>query len=65
MVGKIPVVGIKSRKGQVRAFAVEATDTKALTGAIRENAAEGSEGYTDQWEGYKGLKGIRAQACQT
>ena len=54
-VGKAPVVGIKSRKGQVRAFAVEATDTKTLTGAIRENVAEGSEVYTDQWEGYKGL----------
>jgi transposase-like protein len=54
-VGKAPVVGIKSREGKVKAFAVAETDTETLTGLIRENIADGSTVYTDQWKAYTGL----------
>ena len=54
-VGKMPVVGIKSRAGQVRAFSVAETNTETLTGAIRENVAAGSAVYTDQYRAYNGL----------
>lgn len=54
-VGKIPVVGIKSRDGQVRAFVVDTTDTPTLTGIIRSNVAPGATLYTDEWASYTGL----------
>ena len=54
-VGKAPVVGIKSRDGMVKVFAVERTDKETLTSTIRENVEKGSTVYTDQFDPYKDL----------
>jgi transposase-like protein len=63
-VGKAPVVGIKSRDGKVKAFAVKETDSATLHGAIRENVAEGSAVYTDQWKAYNGLDDYEHKAVK-
>lgn len=57
-VGKAPVVGFKTRDGQVRAFAVDKTDAQTLQGLIHENVEHGSDLYTDSYRGYNGLKGF-------
>jgi len=54
-VGKTPVVGIKSRDGQVRAFVVEEVNMPTLTGIIRDNVEAGSDVYTDECPSYSGL----------
>ena len=56
--GKAPVVGFKTRDGQVRAFAVEHTDAPTLKRLINENVARGSDLYTDSYRGYHGIRGF-------
>jgi transposase-like protein len=53
--GKIPVVGLKSRCGQVRAFVVDSTGVEILTGIVRDNVEPGSTVYTDEHGGYQDL----------
>lgn len=55
-VGKSPVVGLKSRKGEVRAFPVANVNAGTLSHAIRSNVEAGSAVYTDQLRAYRGLK---------
>lgn len=54
-VGKIPVVGLKERNGNIKAVAVEATNTETLTKMIRSNVESGTKLYTDQYRAYRGL----------
>jgi transposase-like protein len=53
--GKVPVFGMKSRDGEVRAQVVPSVGTEVLHKAIKENVATGSMLYTDQYHGYRGL----------
>jgi transposase-like protein len=55
-VGKVPVFGMMSRTGEIRAFVVENTDKKTLLPLIQKNVRKGSKLYTDEWKSYKGLK---------
>lgn len=56
-VGKIPVFGLKSRSGVVKAFVIESTDRYTLMRAIRGNIEKGSTVYTDTTQPYRGLWG--------
>ena len=51
-VGKTPVVGVKSRKGQVKAFVVKETDANTLTKVITDNVNKNAEICTDEYRGY-------------
>ena len=51
-VGKTPVVGTKSRKGQVKAFVVQETDANTLTKIITDNVNKNAEICTDEYRGY-------------
>jgi len=57
--GKVPVFGMKSRSGEVRAQVVQSVGMVDLHKAIKENVAAGSTLYTDQWVGYRGLHEYR------
>lgn len=61
-VGKQPVMGIRERGGQVRAFPVEDTTKAHLQAAIVENVRRGSRLYTDGHRGYVGLPGYEHEA---
>lgn len=58
VVGKIPVFGLKSRSGEVRAFVIEQTDRRTLFLAIRDNVEKGSTVYTDTARPYSYLRGF-------
>lgn len=53
--GKVQVVGLKSRDGQVRAFAVPDTHIGTLSNIIRSNVEPGTTVYTDEYPNYKNL----------
>lgn len=53
--GKVPVVGIKSRAGQVRAFVVNDTGADTLTAIVCNNIESGTTVYSDEWPAYKNL----------
>ena len=50
-VGKCPVIGLKSRLGDVKSFVIKET----LTTKIRVNVKPNSNIYTDEWKAYKNL----------
>ena len=54
--GKIPIFGMKSREGEVRAQVIENVRATELQPVIQESVAAGSNVYTDSWCGYNGLK---------
>lgn len=56
-VGKVPVVGLVERGGQVRACVVSDTKAKTLQSIVRTNVAVGSNVYTDEATAYRGLQG--------
>lgn len=56
--GKVPVFGLKSRSGEVRAFVVAQTDRATLCKAIRDNVQRGAIVYTDTARPYHGLRGF-------
>ena len=58
VVGKIPVFGLKSRSGEVRAFVIEQTDRRTLFLSIRDNVEKGSVVYTDTARPYTYLRGF-------
>jgi transposase-like protein len=59
--GKVQVVGLKSRDGQIRAFAVPNTLTGTLSKIIRENVEPGSDVYTDEYPNYRKLNEFNHQ----
>lgn len=56
-VGKVAVVGLVERGGQVRAGVVSDTKAKTLQSIVRTNVAAGSNVYTDEANAYRGLQG--------
>ncbi|HRJ87094.1 MAG TPA: IS1595 family transposase [Pyrinomonadaceae bacterium] len=50
---KTAVLGMVERKGRVRAKVIKNNRGGTLVPLVRENVAEGSELYTDQWEAYE------------
>lgn len=57
-VNKIPVLGMKSRDGEVRAQVIEKTGTETIHPIINANVAAGSTLYSDEWCAYRNLKGL-------
>lgn len=58
VVGKIPVMGLKSRNGEVRAFVIDQTDRDTLYKSITNNVEKGSTVYTDTARPYTDLYGF-------
>lgn len=56
-VGKTPVLGMVERNGHVRAGIIPDVRKATLHGIIRNHVAEGSNIYTDEHAGYRGLDG--------
>lgn len=54
-VGKTAVMGMLERKGNVRAKVIESVDRETLHSEIKEQVAEGSNLFTDEWRSYQGL----------
>lgn len=54
-VGKAPVVGAKSRDGQVKAFVVKETNAKTLESIVKINVDTSALLFTDQHGGYQKL----------
>ena len=62
-VGKAAVAGVKDRKtGRVTARRMEATDTSALQGFVRDNVAPGATIYTDEAAAYRGMPEYKHEA---
>ena len=57
-VGKTPVVGAKSRNGNVKAFVVKETTAETLTRVITDNVDRTAELYTDEHRGYNEADGL-------
>jgi transposase-like protein len=53
--GKAIVMGLLERKGEVRTKVIEAATSQTLHRMVRDNVKTGSELYTDEWRGYRGL----------
>jgi len=57
-VGKVAVLGLRERGGEVRAMVIHATDTRTLQGAVHAHVKPGSLVCTDEAQGYQGLDGL-------
>lgn len=55
-VGKIAVMGLLERHGEVRTRIIADTTTETLRANISEHIETGSNVYTDGWRGYRGVK---------
>jgi transposase-like protein len=53
--GKVAVMGLLQRKGQVRATVVPDTQRQTLHAQVREHVEPGTNLYTDAWVSYQGL----------
>jgi transposase-like protein len=58
-VGKTPIFGARSRKGEIRATVVSGLGSKELQGEIAKYVSQNSVVYTDGWQGYRGLEGFK------
>ena len=56
-VGKVAVMGMKQRKGNIKAMTVKSTDKVTLQSNIHDAVKSGSTIYTDEHRGYIGLDG--------
>jgi transposase-like protein len=54
--GKVAVMGLLERHGQVRVHVVENRRRRSLDGAVRENVETGSHVYSDAFKSYSDLK---------
>lgn len=54
-VGKVAVMGLLARHGNVRAKVIECADKETLHGEVKKHVEEGSDLFTDEWKGYNGL----------
>ena len=57
-VGKQAIIGMRERKGRVKAMPIESTDQRTLHSVISKNIYTESTLYTDDHRGYIGLKGF-------
>lgn len=60
--GKQPVIGIRQRGGEMRAFPIDDTSRVGLQSAIVENVRRGSRVYTDGHRGYLGMRNFHHEA---
>ena len=56
-VGKSAIIGMRERKGKLKAMPISKTDQNTLQTAIHQNIRAGSQLYTDECRGYAGLNG--------
>ena len=61
-IGKIPVLGMRERKGRVKAMPVGNTDKHTLQNVIYDNIEKGSRVFTDEHGAYTGLQGYTHEA---
>ena len=61
-IGKTPVIGMRERKGRVKAMPVGNTDKHTLQNIIHNNIEKGSRVFTDDHGAYKGLAGYAHEA---
>jgi transposase-like protein len=54
-VGKIAVMGLLARHGEVRTKVIEHADKDTLHGEVKCHVEKGSNLFTDDWKGYSGL----------
>ena len=54
--GKKPVIGMRQRNGEIRAFLLDNMDKETLHAAVGANVAPGSTVYTDALPTYKGME---------
>jgi transposase-like protein len=54
-VGKVAVMGLLERDGEVRAQVIGEADTDTLHKAVKRNVRRGSEVHTDGWKAYNGI----------
>ena len=57
--GKQPVMGMRQRNGEIRAFLLDNEEKKTLQDAVRTNVAPGSSLYTDALSSYQGMQEYR------
>lgn len=55
-VGKVAVMGLLERHGNVRAHVINDNSRETLRKSIDEHVEQGANVYTDGWRGYKGIK---------
>ena len=55
-VNKMAVFGMHSRDGEIRAQVVDSTSSAVLYPILKDNVAEGSTLYSDEWSAYKNLE---------
>ncbi|HEY1662319.1 MAG TPA: IS1595 family transposase [Verrucomicrobiae bacterium] len=53
--GKVPIFGLRTRTGKVRAQVIESTGMDTLHYQLKSNMARGATLYTDEWMGYNRL----------
>ena len=56
--GKMPMLGMRDRDGQVILQAVDSTDAKTLQGVIKQNVLPGAMVCSDEHASYQGLNGV-------
>ena len=54
-VGKVAVMGLLARHGEVRTKVIERADKDTLHSEVKSHVKEGSNLFTDEWKGYSGL----------
>lgn len=54
-VGKVAVMGLLERHGEVRAQVIYTNSREILHSSIQENVEQGTNVYTDGWKAYRGL----------
>ena len=60
-VGETAILGMRERKGRVKAMPITNTDQQTLETAIHRNVSVGSQLYTDDHRGYFGFDGVLYQ----
>ena len=53
--GKVPVMGMLERGGELRAMKIESVKARELQGKVVDHVERGSTIITDEWVGYRGL----------
>lgn len=54
-VGKVAVMGLLERHGEIRTKVILEADQETLHGEVKSHVEKGAELFTDGWKGYKGL----------
>lgn len=54
-VGKVAVMGLLERHGEIRTKVISEADQATLHGEVKRHVEKGAELFTDRWKGYNGL----------